>query len=73
MIASATIAALAHAFTAYLQEIIPLSRAGEFLVPVLMIAVVTFVNVWGTRKSSDLMNITTFLKVAIIVLLAAFL
>ena len=73
VIASATIAALAHAFTAYLQEIIPLSRAGEFLVPVLMIAVVTFVNVWGTRKSSDLMNITTFLKVAIIVVLGSIL
>ena len=73
VIASATIAALAHAFTAYLQEIIPLSRAGEFIVPVLMIAVVTFVNIWGTRKSSDLMNVTTFIKVAIIVVLGSIL
>jgi APA family basic amino acid/polyamine antiporter len=73
VIASATIAALAHAFTAYLQEIIPLSRAGEFIVPVLMIAVVTLVNIWGTRKSSDLMNVTTFIKVAIIVVLGSIL
>jgi basic amino acid/polyamine antiporter, APA family len=73
VIASATIAALAHAFTAYLQEIIPLSRAGKFIVPVLMIAVVTFVNIWGTRKSSDLMNVTTFIKVAIIVVLGSIL
>jgi APA family basic amino acid/polyamine antiporter len=73
VIASATIAALAHAFTAYLQEIIPLSLAGEFIVPVLMIAAVTFVNIWGTRKSSDLQNLTTLIKVGIIVLLGSML
>ena len=71
VIASATIAALAHAFTAYLQEIIPLSRAGELIVPVLMIAVVTLVNIWGTRKSSDLQNVTTLIKVGIIVILGS--
>jgi len=73
VIASATIAALAHAFTAYLQEIIPLSPAGELIVPVLMIAAVTLVNIWGTRKSSDLQNVTTFIKVGIIVLLGSIL
>src|SRR6202158_1196715 len=41
VIASATIAALAHAFTTYLQEIIPLSAGGASLVTILMIAVVT--------------------------------
>ncbi len=69
VIASATIGALAHAFTAYLAEIIPLSEAGRMIVPILMIAVVTFVNVWGTRKSSDLQNVTTLIKVGIIVVL----
>src|ERR1700719_4740325 len=44
VIASATIAALAHAFTTYLQEIIPLSSGGASLVTILMIAVVTAVN-----------------------------
>ena len=73
VIASATIAALAHPFTAYLQEIIPLSRAGESIVPVLMIAAVTAVNIWGTRKSSDLQNVTTLIKVGIIVLLGSIL
>ena len=71
VIASATIGALAHAFTAYLEEIIPLSRAGHTVVALLMIAVVTVVNVWGTRKSSDLQNVTTLIKVGIIVLLGA--
>jgi basic amino acid/polyamine antiporter, APA family len=69
VIASATIAALAHAFTKYLQEIIPLSATQTSLVVVLMIAVVTAVNVWGTRKSADLQNVTTILKVGIIVVL----
>jgi len=73
VIASATIAALAHAFTAYLREIIPLSRAGQILVPILMIAIVTIVNIWGTRKSSDLQNVTTLIKVGIIVLLGSIL
>ncbi len=73
VIASATIAALGRAFTRYLAEIIPLSAAGSTIVSVAMIAVVTAVNVWGTRKSSDLQNWTTFAKVGIIVVLSAIL
>ena len=71
VIASATIGALAHAFTAYLREIIPLSPLGMRAVPILMIIVVTIVNVWGTRKSADLMNVTTLIKGGLVVLLAA--
>jgi APA family basic amino acid/polyamine antiporter len=71
VIASATIAALAHAFTTYLQEIVPLSSVGASLVTVVMIAVVTAVNVWGTRKSSDVQNITTIIKVGLIVVLGS--
>src|SRR5882757_431357 len=69
VIASATIAALAHAFTTYLREIIPLSAGGASLVTILMIAVVTAVNVWGTRKSSDVQNVSTIIKVGLIVVL----
>ena len=36
-----------------------------------MIAVVTAVNVWGTRKSSDLQNWTTLIKALAVVLLSA--
>jgi basic amino acid/polyamine antiporter, APA family len=71
IIASATIAALAHAFTSYLQEIIPLSHAGQMATILSMIGVVTAVNVWGTRKSSDLQNVTTLVKVGVIVVLGA--
>jgi basic amino acid/polyamine antiporter, APA family len=70
VIASGSVAALARAFTRYLAEIIPLSTTGATFVSVLMIAVVTAVNVWGTRKSSDLQNWTTLVKVLLIVLLS---
>ncbi len=73
VIASGTIAALARAFTRYLAEIIPLSATGATIVSVLMIAVVTAVNVWGTRKSSDLQNWTTLIKTLLIVVLSGFL
>lgn len=73
IIASATIGALAHAFTTYLQEIIYLSRWEASAVVVLVIAAVTAVNVWGTRKSSDLQNATTLIKVGIIVVLGGIL
>jgi APA family basic amino acid/polyamine antiporter len=71
VIASGSIAALARAFTRYLAEIIPLSATGSTIVSVVMIGVVTAVNVWGTRKSSDLQNWTTLIKAGLIVLLSA--
>jgi basic amino acid/polyamine antiporter, APA family len=73
VIASGSIAALARAFARYLGEIIPLSNAAATLVSLLMIAVVTAVNVWGTRKSSDLQNWTTLIKAGLVVLLSAIL
>jgi APA family basic amino acid/polyamine antiporter len=73
VIASGTVAALARAFTRYLSEIIPLSISGAIIVSVLMIGVVTAVNVLGTRKSSDLQNWTTLIKVLLIVFLSGLL
>ena len=73
VIASGSEAALARAFTEHLAEIIPLSAVGKTVLSVVMIAVVTAVNVWGTRKSSNLQNWTTLVKVGIIVILSAIL
>ena len=73
VIASGSVAALARAFTEHLAEIIPLSPLGKTVLSVVMIAVVTAVNVWGTRKSSNLQNWTTLVKVGIIVVLSAIL
>ncbi|HKV25210.1 MAG TPA: amino acid permease [Candidatus Acidoferrum sp.] len=73
VIASGSVAALARAFTEHFSEILPLSAFGKTSLSVLMIAVVTIVNVWGTRKSSDLQNWTTFLKIGIILALSGIL
>jgi basic amino acid/polyamine antiporter, APA family len=70
VIASGTIAALSHAFTRYLAEIIPIAPAAVKPTAVAMIAIVTAVNVWGTRKSSDLQNWTTLIKALAVVLLS---
>src|SRR6266436_5657722 len=71
VIASGSVAALARAFSEYFATIIPLSLTGQTIVAVVVIGIVTAVNVWGTRKSSDLQNWTTLVKVGIIVLLSA--
>jgi len=73
VIASGSVTALARVFSEYLATVLPISPAGQTLVAVVMIAIVTAVNVWGTRRSSDLQNWTTLIKVGIIVLLSAFL
>jgi APA family basic amino acid/polyamine antiporter len=73
VIASGSVAALARAFTEHLAEIIPLAALGKTVLSVAMIAVVTAVNVWGTRKSSNLQNWTTLIKAGIIVILSAIL
>lgn len=71
VIASGSVGALARAFSRYLAEIIPLSALASTIAAVAMIGVVTVVNVWGTRKSADLQNWTTLVKVGLIVLLSA--
>jgi basic amino acid/polyamine antiporter, APA family len=70
VISAATIAALARAFARYLAEVIPLTPAESSAAAVLMIAVVTVVNVRGTRQSSDLQNWTTLVKSSLVVVLS---
>ena len=55
------------AFSAYLGAVIPLGPLASKLVAVASIAIVTVVNVLGTRKSSDLQNWTTVIKVLLLV------
>jgi amino acid transporter len=71
VISAATIAALARAFSQYLAEVIPLTPAQSSAAAVLMIAVVTVVNVRGTRQSSDLQNWTTLVKGGLVIVLSA--
>src|SRR6266404_2831086 len=70
VISAATIAALARAFSQYLAEVVRLSEMESNLTAVLMIAVVTVVNVRGTRQSSDLQNCTTLIKGGLVVVLS---
>jgi basic amino acid/polyamine antiporter, APA family len=71
MIASGSAATLAVAFGSYVAQIVPMNTVLLKLVSVAMIAVVTIVNVIGTRKSADLQNWTTSVKVGAILLMSA--
>jgi len=73
VIASGSVAALARAFSEYLARVIPISPLEQTIAAVVMIGIVTIINVWGTRKSSDLQNWTTLVKMSIIVVLSALL
>ena len=71
VIASGSVAALARAFSEYFARVVPISPLAQTFVAVVVIAIVTAVNVWGTRKSSDLQNWTTLVKAGVIVILSA--
>jgi APA family basic amino acid/polyamine antiporter len=66
-ISSGAVSALAVAFSTYLGTVIPLGPAASKVVALASIVAVTVVNVLGTRKSSDLQNWTTLIKVLLLV------
>jgi APA family basic amino acid/polyamine antiporter len=66
VISSGSIATLAVAFGNYVGEFVQLSAVGVKLVAILMILVIMVVNILGTRKSANLLNVTTAIKVAAI-------
>jgi APA family basic amino acid/polyamine antiporter len=70
VIASGTNATLAVAFSDYLKEIIPLSHLGAQLVGLTVLALMTVLNVLGTRKSADVQNWMTLVKMAAIVVMS---
>jgi APA family basic amino acid/polyamine antiporter len=70
-ISSGTIASLAVAFATYLATIVPLGPSSDKFVAVGIIAIVTAVNVWGTRPSADLQNWTTLIKLLLILAMSA--
>ena len=69
VIASGSVATLAVAFSAYFGQLIPLGPVGAKVVSTLMIAVITFVNVRGTRQSATVENSTTTIKVGALLLI----
>jgi len=63
-------AALASAFSANIAQVVPMSSTTAKLLAIGMLALVTVVNVRGTRQSSNLQNWTTAVKVGTIVLIS---
>jgi basic amino acid/polyamine antiporter, APA family len=70
VISSGAVATLAVAFSAYLGEIVPLTPLLAKIIAVVMIAVVTLLNVAGTRASANVQNWTTATKVFGILLMS---
>ncbi len=70
VISSGSAATLAVAFSSYLSEIVPLSPLVAKLIAIAMILIVTIINVLGTRKSANLQDWATVIKVAAILLMS---
>ncbi len=70
VISSGSLAALAVAFSTYLNHVVPLTPALGKAVAVSMIGAVTIVNVRGTRQSADLQNWMTGMKIGAVVLMS---
>jgi APA family basic amino acid/polyamine antiporter len=70
VIGSGSMATLAAAFPRYVGVFVPLSAAASNAVSVAMIAVVTAVNVRGTRQSADVQGVATVVKGGVIMVLA---
>lgn len=65
-----TVATLAVAFSTMLSAIVPLTPGIQRVVSIAMIAVLTIVNIRGTRTSADLQNWTTGIKVGAILVMS---
>jgi APA family basic amino acid/polyamine antiporter len=73
VIGSGSLATLGAAFPRYVSVFVPLSPAGARAVSVLMIALVTVLNVRGTRQSANVQGVATTLKAGVILTLVVLL
>jgi len=73
VVSTGSIATLAVAFSNYLAELVPLAPWTARLVSLSMIGVIATVNVLGTRRSANLQNVTTALKLSAILAIAGLL
>jgi basic amino acid/polyamine antiporter, APA family len=67
VISSGSLATLSVAFANYMNQFVELSPAGGRAVSLAMIAAITLINIIGTRKSANVQNVTTALKVGALV------
>lgn len=71
VIGSGSAATLAVASTAYVRQFVPLSPLAAKLVAVGMLAAVAWLNVRSTRRSSDVQNWSTGIKVGALLVMSA--
>ena len=71
VIATGSAATLAVASTAYLQQFVALGPIGQKLAAVALLAVVAAINVRGTRRSADVQNWSTAIKVGALLIMSA--
>jgi basic amino acid/polyamine antiporter, APA family len=71
VLSNGAIATLAVAFTAYLDQLVPMGTVSAKLASVAMIVAIAAVNIRGTRKSAGMQNWTTGFKIAALLLMAA--
>lgn len=72
-ISSGSLATLAVAASGYAEQLVPLGAAGRKIAALAMIAVVTAVNVRGTRHGAAVQNWATAIKVGAIAVMSAWL
>jgi basic amino acid/polyamine antiporter, APA family len=72
-IAGGANATLAAAFSNYVGEFYALNDFTAILIRLAVLVIVTVVNVWGTRKSADVQNWTSGIKVGAILLMSVIL
>src|SRR5688572_29732648 len=63
VISSGSLATLAVAFTSYLTQFVTLGPTSARLVSIVVIVIIAAVNIVGTRKSANMQNVTTAVKV----------
>ncbi|HEU5466585.1 MAG TPA: amino acid permease [Gemmatimonadales bacterium] len=71
VIASGSVATLALAGSSYFSQLVPLSPGGAKGFALLVIALVTVINVRGTRGSANVQNWSTGIKVAALLVISA--
>jgi basic amino acid/polyamine antiporter, APA family len=71
VIASGSVATLAVASTAYLSELLPLSKTAAQVIALGVIALLAVLNIRGTRDSARVQDWATAVKIAAIVIMSA--
>jgi basic amino acid/polyamine antiporter, APA family len=70
VIATGSAATLAVASASYLQPFVALGPIGQKLAAILLLAIVAAINVAGTRRSADVQNWSTAIKVAALLIMS---